>query len=403
MPQFTYQAIDNQGAVISGSMDVMDERALVDKLQAMGYYPLKVARPEEKKKSPFFQFLPSGVSQNDIIAFTHQLSTMLNAGLPLDRSLAILSELEENKILKGIISELYKGIQAGKPLAQSMAAYPKVFSGIYTNLLKAGEASGTLEPALARLTRFLEESQHLRDEIKSALIYPALLTTVGGAAVAVMLVFVIPRFSEIFSDMGGVLPLPTRILMGISSFIVNYWWAIFGIMAAAAIGLIRYIKTDAGRLMWDSIKLKIPMFGMLHLKAVVSRFARTLGTLLQSGLPITEAMKITKDTMGNAYLNQSMSPVIDGIKRGRGIARPLKDMGRFPALSIHLITVGEETGKLDDMLIKLAEAYETDLRTSTKRFVSLLEPALILIMGAIVGFIVLSMLLAIFSINEIPF
>ncbi|HBR16570.1 MAG: hypothetical protein A3G39_09980 [Deltaproteobacteria bacterium RIFCSPLOWO2_12_FULL_43_16] len=408
MALYTYQAIDPQGNMITGSMEVFDEKALVTKLQEMGCYPLKVVRPEEKKGYTFSQILPftapftAKISPKDIISFTHQLSTMLSAGLPLDRSLAILSELEENKALKAIIAELYKGIHAGKPFAQCMAGYPKVFSGIYVNMIKGGEASGSLELVLNRLTKFLEESQHLREEITSALLYPALLTTVGGAAVAVMLVFVIPKFSEMFSDMGAVLPIPTRILLGISGFIVAYWWAILGITAIGAAGLIRYINTEAGRLAWDSAKLKIPVIGMLHLKAVVSRFARTLGTMLQSGLPITEAMRITRDTMGNASLSRGMTPVMDGIKRGKGIARPLKEMGRFPGLVVHLITVGEETGRLDEMLLKLSEVYENDLRNSTKRFVALLEPALILVMGVIVGFIVLSMLLAIFSINEIP-
>lgn len=408
MALYTYQAIDAQGNTITGSMEVFDEKALVTKLQEMGCYPLKVVRPEEKRGYTFSQILPftlpftAKISPKDIISFTHQLSTMLSAGLPLDRSLAILSELEENKASKAIIAELYKGIHAGKPFAQCMAGYPKVFSGIYVNMIKGGEASGSLELVLSRLTKFLEESQHLREEITSALLYPALLTTVGGAAVAVMLVFVIPKFSEIFSDMGAVLPIPTRILLGISGFIVAYWWVIAVIMAAGTAGLIRYIKTEAGRLAWDNAKLRIPVIGMLHLKAVVSRFARTLGTMLQSGLPITEAMRITRDTMGNASLSRGMTPVMDGIKRGKGIARPLKEMGRFPGLVVHLITVGEETGRLDEMLMKLAEVYENDLRNSTKRFISLLEPALILLMGVIVGFIVLSMLLAIFSINEIP-
>ncbi|MBI5894295.1 MAG: type II secretion system F family protein [Deltaproteobacteria bacterium] len=404
MALYTYQVLDKSGKVVSGSMDARDEKALADILQEKGCFPIKISKPEEKwaAKDILPQIFPSKITSKQILQFTQQFTSMLAAGLQIDRSLTILIELEENPSLKKILHELLAGIKEGKPLAECMSLHPNVFSGIYINMVKAGEASGSLDVVMDRVRNYLEESQRLKDEIFSALIYPSLLTLVGGLAVSVLLLFVIPRFSEIFKDMGGTLPLPTQILMSISGSIVNYWWIIIASILVIILLVRGYIRTDSGKMLWDSLKLKMPVTKSVYIKTIVSRFSRTLGTLLQSGLPILEAIRIARDTVGNIVIARAINPVIEGVKRGRGLAKPLKETAKFPPLAIHIITVGEETGKLDEMLIKLAENFDNDIRNSMKGLISLIEPALILVMGAVVAFIVFAMLLAIFSLSEIP-
>lgn len=404
MALYTYQVLDKSGKMVSGSMDARDEKALVDILQEKGCFPIKISKPEERwaAKDILPQIFPSKTTSKQILQWTQQFASMLAAGLQIDRSLTILIELEENPLLKKILHELLAGIKEGKPLAECMSLHPNVFSGIYVNMVKAGEAGGSLDVVMDRIRNYLEESQKLKDEIFSALIYPSLLTLVGGLAVSVLLLFVIPRFSEIFKDMGGALPLPTQMLMSLSSSMINYWWLIIASMLVIILLVRGYIRTDSGRLFWDSLKLKMPATKSVYIKTIVSRFSRTLGTLLQSGLPILEAIRIARDTAGNIVIARAINPVLEGVKRGRGLAKPLKETAKFPPLAIHIITVGEETGKLDEMLIKLAENFDNDIRNSMKRLIALIEPALILVMGAVVAFIVFAMLLAIFSLSEIP-
>lgn len=404
MALYTYQVLDKSGKVVSGSMDARDEKALVDILQEKGCFPIKISKPEERwaAKDILPQIFPSKIASRQILQFTQQFASMLAAGLQIDRSLTILIELEENPSLKKILHELLAGIKEGKPLAECMSRHPNVFSSIYINMVKAGEAGGSLDVVMERIRNYLEESQKLKDEIFSALIYPLLLTLVGGLAVSVLLLFVIPRFSEIFKDMGGALPLPTQMLLSLSSSMINYWWMIIASMLVIILLARGYIRTDSGRIFWDSLKLRMPATKAVYIKTIVSRFSRTLGTLLQSGLPILEAIRIARDTAGNIVIARAINPVIEGVKRGRGLAKPLKDTAKFPPLAIHIITVGEETGKLDEMLIKLAENFDNDIRNSMKRLIALIEPALILVMGGVVAFIVFAMLLAIFSLSEIP-
>lgn len=405
MAQFGYQAADSTGKIISGSMEAADEKSLADKLQGMGYYPIKIGQSSEQGKAEVEivkKLFSKKVSNKDLTNFTHQLHSMLEAGLTLDSSLAILSELEENGAFKEIIKELYRGIHGGKTLSVCLEKHPGVFPEIYISMIRAGEAGGALETVLERLKSFMEDAQKLKEEIKSALVYPALLTFAGGSAILVMLFFVIPKFSMIFEDMGGTLPLPTLILLSFSGFVAKYWWAIGALSAVCVFGIRSYLKTGDGRLGLSELKLKLPVFGLVIKKISVSRFSRTLGVLLQSGLPIIEAMRIARGTLGNEAMSRSIEPVIEGVRRGRGVAMPLKEVGTFPPLAIHMLTVGEETGRLDEMLLKLADKYDFEISASIKRLISFMEPALIMVMAVVVGFIVISLLLAIFSLNEMP-
>ncbi len=407
MGTFHYTATDRAAKIVRGSMDADDERAVVAWLRANGYYPIKIGQPGAATEAkPGLVRFPARFSRvpssNEVLAFTQQLATLLEAGMELDRSLAILLDLTDNLRFRTILRSILTDIQGGSSFADSLAKHPRLFSRLYVSMVKAGEASGVLEVILSRLSGFLERSKAVRDEVTSALIYPLLLLLVGGGAVVVMMNFVIPRFAQIFADTKQIMPLPTRILLAISTFTTSYWWVILGLIAVAWIAIRAYVQTEQGRLRWDEGKLSLPLLGGLIQEIEVSRFARTFGTLLHSGVPVLAAVSIVRETITNRVIAGAMSRLQEGVKRGEGISGPLRATGAFPSFSIHMAKVGEETGKLEDMLMKVADTYDERVRRNVKRLTSLLEPILILCLGAIVGFIVLSMLLAIFSINEIP-
>jgi len=270
-------------------------------------------------------------------------------------------------------------------------------------MIRAGEAGGVIDIITAKLAEFLEKSQELKEYVISAMIYPTILILVGGISVFILLTFVIPKFAKIFSDMGQTLPLSTLILMNISSFIVNYWWVIlFGL--ASAYGLFKmYIETERGKQTWDKFKLRMPLFGSLVERIQIARFARTLGTLVKGGVPLLEGLTIVKEVIENSIISKAMESIREGVKQGDGISVPMKQTGAFPALAVHMLQIGEETGNLDAMLLKVADIYDKEVKGETQRLISLLEPLLILLMGIIIGLIVISMLMAIFSVNELPF
>jgi general secretion pathway protein F len=338
----------------------------------------------------------------DLLNFTQELGSLLEAGLPIDRALYVLSEHSEKAIFKEMLSQIYLDIQKGQSLSQAMNRHPRVFPKVYVNMIKAGEAGGILEQVIKRLAGFLETSSSFRDEIISALIYPALLVVVGGAAVAMLVLFVIPRFAGIFHDMGESLPLPTLILMDTSEFMIKYWWAALIAVAVLLVLGLTYAKSNEGRLLLDRVKLKIPLVRSLNMKFTAARFTRTLGTLLQSGVPVLQAVSISREVLGNEVMSGRLKSLEEGIKKGRGVAGPLKESGVFPATVSEMIMVGEEAGHLEETFLLIAERFEAESRSSLKRIISLLEPGLILVMGLIVGFIVVSMLLAVFSINDLP-
>ena len=407
MGTFQYTATDRAAKIVRGSMEAADERAVVTWLRANGYYPIKIGQPGAAAEvTPGLVRLPTrfgrGPSTQDVLAFTQQLATLLEAGMELDRSLAILLDLTDNERFRSILRGVLADIQSGSSFADSLAKHPRLFSRLYVNMVKAGEASGVLEMILSRLAGFLERSKAVRDEVTSAMIYPLLLLLVGGGAVVVMMNFVIPRFAQIFADTKQLMPLPTRILLAISTFTTSYWWIFLGLIVVGWVALRAYLQTEEGRVRWDQWKLELPLLGSLIREIEVSRFARTFGTLLQSGVPVLPAVSIVKETITNRVIAGAMSRLQEGAKRGEGISGPLRATGAFPSFSIHMAKVGEETGKLEEMLIKVADTYDERVRRTVKRLTSLLEPVLILSLGAIVGFIVLSMLLAIFSINELP-
>ncbi len=407
MATFQYTATDTAAKIIRGSMEAADERAVVAWLRANGYYPIRVGQPVAVAEAPRGLIrLPTRFSRapsaQDVLVFTQQLATLLDAGMELDRSLATLLDLTDNQRFRSVLRGILTDIQGGSSFADSLAKHPRLFSRLYVNMVKAGEAGGVLEGILSRLAGFLERSKAMRDEVTSAMIYPLLLLLVGGGAVVVMMNVVIPRFAQIFADTQQLMPAPTRILLAVSTFTTDYWWAFVGALLIGWIALRTYVQTEPGRIAWDEWKLKLPLLGGLIREIEVSRFARTFGTLLHSGVPVLSAVSIVRETITNRVLAGAMSRLHEGVKRGEGISGPLRATGAFPSFSIHMAKVGEETGRLEEMLIKVADTYDERVRRTVKRLTSLLEPVLILTLGAIIGFIVLSMLLAIFSINELP-
>jgi len=409
MPTYIYKATDSSGKIVNGSLEADGEKGVVAELHDMGFIPIRIALSKGSGKaldvdiSKQISSLLKGVSGKDILAFTQDLSTLLESGLPVDRALSILIEAAEKEKVKEVVGDILKTVQGGGYLSDAMAKHPKVFSTFYVNMVKAGEAGGVLESVLGRLGAFLESSQELKDYIKSALVYPLFLVFVGGASIIILLTFVIPKFSVIFSDMGQAIPFSTRFLLDLSEVLRSYWWVILGGLGAIVFFLRRYFTTRAGRLRLDRNKLSFPVVGGLVRKIEVARFARTLGTLTKSGVPILQALVLVKDIIGNRVIAKSMEEVYDKVKEGDKLSKPLSDSGIFPSLAIQMITVGEETGRLDGMLLRVAENYEKMVKDTVKRFISLLEPAMILAMGLVVGFVVISMLMAIFSMNEMPF
>ncbi|MEK7698702.1 MAG: type II secretion system F family protein [Nitrospirota bacterium] len=405
MESYTYEATTKEGNVMKGTIQAVSERFAIDQIQDMGYFPLNVSRAEKEKifDMDALPFLRSRVTEKDIMTFTYQLGVLLDAGFTLDKALSVLLDLSEKKVLKSLIKEILSHIKSGKSLSESLSKFPSVFPLFYVNMVKAGETGGFLEETISRMAVYLENSQALKEDIRSALIYPLVLSIVGGAAVVVLLTFVVPKFTIIFSDMGGELPLPTIILLAVSNGLRHYWWVVLLFVLGVFFYLRYYLKNESGRRWWDGLKFKLPLFGKLYKEAAVANFARTFGTLLKSGVPILNALQIVKGTLRSERLSEIISSVRDGVKKGRGISEPLKNSDIFPPIAIHMVIVGEETGRLDEMLFKIAERFDLEVRTTVKRLLSLLEPVLILSMGIVVGFIVIAMLMAIFSINELPF
>lgn len=404
MVQYLYKAATLDGQTVEGFMDGRDEENVVQNLHRLGYIPIRITSTQEKRPGlRLSSFFPQRVGLKNLLTFTQELSTLISAGLPLDRSLGILGSLTENERLREIVQDVLRRIEGGNSLAEALGNHPRIFSKLYVNMVKAGESGGFLEVILSRLTLYLQNTKEIRDYLVSVMIYPLILTMVSGVSIAILATFVIPRFARIFSDMGQAIPLPTQIVLSLSQMIKNYWWVGLGIIVAIYLGLRAYNQNEARRLRWDHFKLRWIAVGELIKKIEVARFSRTLGTLLQSGVSILPALNLVKEVSQNRVISRSINHVHDRLREGKAISKSLEEEAVFPPLAVHMIGVGEETGRLDEMLIKIAETYEENVRNTVKRFVSLLEPLIIVVMGAVVGFIVISMLLAIFSINEIPF
>jgi general secretion pathway protein F len=401
MATFFFRAVAGDGRMRTGSLTGDNDRLVARELRKQGLTPIYVGVAPHG--AGFELKLPSFGKgrKRDVLFFTQELSTLLTAGVPLDRALTITGELTERPAFRFIILDVLRVLKGGRSLADSLAVHPDYFSDLYINMVRAGEASGSLAAIFERLADFERSRDDLRNYIISSMIYPALLAMVGLGSIFILLNFVVPRFSAVFSDSHMRIPVPTRLMLQASHLVQSYWWVVAAALAATLIGWRLYTRTAKGRLWWDGARLKLPMLGDTLRKAETARFARAMATLVANTVPLVQSIAISAATLNNRLMAGALEGVSQGVKRGEGIAGPLRKAGVFPPLAAHLLTVGEETGRLDQMFARMADIYENDTRASIKRFTSIFEPVVILLMGIMVGALILSMLLAITSINDV--
>jgi type IV pilus assembly protein PilC len=404
MATFAYKALDRAGTEAAGTLDADNERLALGRLRDMGYLPIEVKEEKVAKGGVLDTFLgiftKKRVKGKDIVTFTRQLSTLIDSGLPLLRSLNVMGEQTENPNLKVQIKDIAASVQGGSTFSDALAKHPRTFNKLYINMIKAGEAGGVLEVILARLAEFSEKEQATRAKVRGAMVYPALVLLVGIGVVLFLTIVIIPTFAQMFVEINLTLPLPTRIMMGISDFLRHFWWVILLIILGLVTIYKMWVRKGRGRYQSDKIKLQIPILGKLIQKSGISRFARTLGTLITSGVPILQALLIVRDTAGNEVISRSMVAVHNSIREGESIAGPLGNSPVFPPMVVHMVAVGEETGALDNMLIKVSDAYDREVDSTVGALTSILEPILILGMGVVVGFIVISIYLPIFQMSQ---
>jgi general secretion pathway protein F len=399
VPQFAYKAKAADGNVVTGTLQAESERSALDSLGRMGVFPLEIESTAEAAQAAPRRVVRR-IGAGDLALVTRQLSDLLRAGVPLNRALRTLSEQSSNHDLSKTLVEIEKQVSSGVTLSDALGRFPKVFPPLFVSMVRAGEAGGFLEDCLQRLAVFIEKDQELRSRIASALAYPVLLIVIGAFAIGFLMVFFIPRFSEIFRKMGDNLPLATRIVMGTSYFFRDRWILLLMGVVAAALGWGRLTATLGGRRVVDRLRLRVPLFGDIVRKNAISRFTRTLGTLLKSGVPILGALSISKEAMGNRVLQEDIDEASAGVQQGRSLAEILRQSRHFPRMVVDMIAVGEESGNLDEVLVNVADSYDLQVERAVRVFVALFEPALLLLMAALVGFIVISMLLPVFSLSS---
>jgi type II secretory pathway component PulF len=409
--QFQYRAVDPQGKVVEGTIDAAEVPAVVARLHDRGLVPLLIGaatgtdgarvRAGRAALPSLASLTRKRIKNRDLLVMTQELSALVSSGLPLDRSLATLAELADNAELKRILTDVLHAVQGGKSLAEALGQH-RVFPPLYVNMIRAGELGGFLEQVLQRLVDYLDRAQTLRDDVKSALTYPILLTVAMGLSIVVLLVYVLPKFASLFGDVGRAIPLQARLILGLSDVVRGYWWAFLLLVGLAVFAFRSWIGTPRGRYSWDQTKLRLPALGAVLRKMEVATLARTLGTLLKSGVPMLQALGIVKEIAGNQVVGRALGDVEVGVREGAGVSEPLARTGIFPPLAVQMIAVGEETGRLDELLLRVADHFDREVRVVIMQFTRLLEPVLILVMGLGVGFIVVSMLSAIFSVNDLP-
>jgi general secretion pathway protein F len=407
MPVFQYKAASIDGEVFNGTLSGTSREQVVAQLQALGQIPIQVnesTQPGSKKRSRSpIRRGARRITDQHISNATRELATLLRAGLPLDRALSILASLSEGERMKQLLEEIREQVKSGATLADAMQAQEGVFSRFYLNLLRAGEAGGALEVVLERLAEHMEQSREVQDTLLSALIYPAILIFVAVISIFILLGYVVPQFTELFEGVGQVLPLPTRITIATGEFLQNFGWVLV-LLAAAAAWRIRYqLSQPRGRYRWHARFLKFPLAGSIITKIEVTRFARTLGMLLHNGVPLLKALSIVKDTVDNRVIADGLERVASSLKEGQSLAAPLAEIAHFPAFAVHMIRVGEESGRLEDILQQVAQVYERETQTTIKRALALLEPVMILVLGLVIAGVIISILMAILGINELVF
>lgn len=406
MPVYEYTALDTGGKKLKGVLDADSLAAARQKIRQTGKYPVNiretVPRARQTKKDGFFS-LQSGprVSQQEIHAATRQLATLLGAGIPLVPALNGLIEQTTNKTLKTIITQIKESVNEGNSLTSALAEHPRLFSRIYVNMVRAGEASGSLDVVLERLAEFGERQQALRSRIKAALIYPIFMALVGTVVLFLLITFIVPSITKVFNDRNQILPLPTIFLMKISGFLQSYWWLILLLFVGMVLGIRLFIQRPRGRRIWDKLKLTLPVLRDLNIKIAAAVLGRTLASLLQSGVPLITSLQIVKNILNNMLLAEVMDEATEELEKGKSLSDILRRNKYFTPMLIQMIAVGEQSGALEKMLEKAADSYEKEIEAKIMAMTSMIEPIMILVMGLVVSFIVISILLPIFEMNQL--
>jgi type IV pilus assembly protein PilC len=399
---YTYKVRDKAGKVLAGSIEADSTTLVANKLRQMGYVPLAIDKKATTGVSKELHLFKPRVKIKDIAVFSRQFATMINSGLSLLRSLNILEEQTESKALAEMLKEIRMDVEKGSSLSQALARHPKAFNRLYVAMVRAGETGGVLDSVLLQLADTIEKQVELKHKIKSAMTYPVAVLALVVLIVTAMLLFIVPTFKGLYADLGGTLPLPTRLLLGVSTILKKWFLLVF---AAEAVGLWmfkRWIQTDKGRAVWDAAKLKIPVFGKLVHKTALTRFSRTLASLLRAGVPILESLEITSETVGNTVVSNAVIEMQDGVKQGEPIAKRMAEHAEvFPPMVTQMLAVGEETGAVDTMLDKVGDFYDQEVEALVNALTSLLEPALIVVLGGAVGGMVIALYMPMFNIIKL--
>ena len=405
MPVYQYKALDASGKALSGIVDADSAKEARQKLRMQSLYTTSIAEAEKEvtlSSEVQVRKVLRRIRRKDVSTATRQLATLLRSGMPVVQSFSAIIEQLEGHPLQKVMLEIREKVNAGSTFADALADHPKLFSTLYVGMVRAGESAGALETILQRLAEYLEKMDKQRNRIRSIMAYPIVMLFVGGAVLTFLMTYVVPTLIKLFTEMNRDLPLPTQILIAVSGFVRSYKMLILiGGIVAAFVAFKRYIRTEAGRLRYDAFRLRIPVLGTLVRKSCMVRFARTLGTLVAGGVPLLQALVIVRDIVGNTVIGKALDDAKDNIARGQTIADPLKNSGHFPPIVTHMVAVGEASGNLEEMLFNVADAYEDEVETAISSLTSLLEPMIIVVMGVIVGFIVLSVLLPIFDMNKL--
>ncbi len=399
---FDYRAKDSEGKVKKGTIDASTQAAASTALREKGLNPVSLAEQPKKggglQKDINIPGLTDRVSASDVAVFSRQFATMINAGLSLLRSLSILADQTENKTLSGIINDIKADVERGTSLSVAMEQHPKAFNQLYTAMVRAGEVGGVLDDTLLRLADTLESQVALRSKIKAAMMYPIAVFGLVVLIVTAMIIFVVPMFEALYADLGGELPAATKFLLLISKVVTSYWWLVTIVSIGSLVAFKKWIATTSGRATFDAIKLKLPIFGNLIHKTAIARFSHTLAALTKTGVPILQAMDIVSDTAGNAVVARAVQDVKASVAEGESIAAPLRDHPVFPTMVVQMIAVGEETGALDTMLEKVGQFYDSEVQSMVEGLTSLIEPLLIVVLGATVGGMLIALYMPMFNI-----
>jgi type IV pilus assembly protein PilC len=400
---FTYKVRDRAGKTVEGQLEADNAQLVVSKLRSMGYVPIEIQQTSGNalKKDLKIPGFSDRVKLKDVAVWSRQFATMINAGLSLLRALYILADQTENKALAEISNQIRIDVEKGSSLSNALSKHPKAFNRLFISMVKAGEIGGVLDSVLLRLADTIEKQVELRRKVKSAMTYPTVVAVLVFLIVSAMLLFIIPMFEDLYTELGGKLPLPTQVLINISKICRQFWWVV-AIGGGVGVFLFRrWINTESGRAQWDAMKLKAPVFGQLVRKTALARFSRTLSALVRSGVPILESLDIVAETSGNTVVANAVRDTQGAVKRGEPLARKLEDHPVFPAMVVQMMSVGEETGALDEMLDKIADFYDAEVEATVDALTSLIEPLLIVVMGVCVGGMVISLYMPMFNIIKL--